>query len=125
MSLFLNRRMRSLREIFPRGRFRPPATELQIAEVESQLGVAFPEQLRLLYLECDGFREDRGNSKYLLSLTEKDFIGSLLETTRWMWTDVQSMYPEQELRPHIWFGFASYDSAWGINWRKQIGRAHV
>ena len=60
-----------LRVLFPNGRFSPAATETQIASVEAELGVRLPEQLRRLYLECDGFREDRGNAKYLLSLTEE------------------------------------------------------
>jgi hypothetical protein len=65
-----------LRELFPNGRFSAAATEVQIESVEADLGVRLPEQLRRLYFECDGFREDRGNAKYLLSLTEEDFIGS-------------------------------------------------
>jgi cell wall assembly regulator SMI1 len=52
-----------LRELFPNGRFSPAATPTQIESVETDLGVRLPEQLRRLYLECDGFREDRGNSK--------------------------------------------------------------
>src|SRR4051812_40679321 len=74
-----------LRQVFPNGRFSPPATESEVAAAETVLGLRLPEQLRRLYFECDGFREDRGNAKYLLSLTEQDFIGSLVSTTKFMW----------------------------------------
>jgi len=64
-----------LKTTFPNGRFAPPATEEQIEGVQSILGVPFPEQLWALYRECNGFREDRGNAKYLLSLTDEAFKG--------------------------------------------------
>lgn len=76
-----------LNYLFPHGRFSPPATEDQIVAVETDLGLVLPRQLRDLYLECDGFREDRGNTKYLLSLTDDDVIGSLVKTTRFWWED--------------------------------------
>jgi hypothetical protein len=107
-----------LREIFPHARFWPPATDAHIEAVEADLGVRLPEQLRRLYLECDGFREDRGNAKYLLSLTEDDFIGSLVQTTRFWWHDWKEYYPRLDLRPFVFFGSSSCDHCWGINWQR-------
>lgn len=72
-----------LRQVIPNGRFSAPATQSEVAAAEAVLGLRLPEQLRRLCFECDGFREDRGNAKYLLSLTEEDFIGSLVSTTKW------------------------------------------
>lgn len=106
-----------LREIFPHGRFSPPAAEAEIAAVEALLGVRLPEQLRSLYLECDGFREDRGNAKYLLSLTEEDTIGSLLSTTRFWWDEWKPYQPNLDFRRYIFFGFSSGGECWGINWQ--------
>jgi hypothetical protein len=101
----------SLRDLFPSGRFSPPATESQIASVEAQLGLRLPDQLRCLYFECDGFREDKGNAKYLLSLTDEDSIGSLLSTTKFMWSEIKL----PDLKPFIFFGFSAGDESWGID----------
>lgn len=98
-----------LKAAFPNGQFAPPATEQQVGAVESALGVRFPEQLRALYLECNGFREDRGNAKYLLSLTDEDFIGSLITLTRFHWTEVKEYWPQLDLSPYIFFGSSSGD----------------
>ena len=106
-----------LKDTFPNGRFAPPATEQQIETVESILGVPFPEQLRALYRECNGFREDRGNAKYLLSLTDEDFIGSLITLTRFHWNDIKEYWPQLDLSPYIFFGSSSADEMWGINWK--------
>jgi hypothetical protein len=103
--------------MFPAGRFAPPATEAAIAEVERALGVRLPEQLRRFYLECDGFREDRGNSKYLLSLSEKDVVGSLLSRTQFFWQEWPEYYPDLDLSPFVFFGDASGSESWGIDWR--------
>jgi hypothetical protein len=100
-----------LREIFPNGRFAPPATEQTIAAAEAVLGVQLPESLRRLYFTCDGFREDRGNAKYLLSLTDDDYVGSLVSITRFMWTE----FTKPDLRPFVFFGCASGGEIWGIN----------
>lgn len=100
-----------LRKVFPNGKFSPPATEETIAVAESALGVRLPEPLRRLYFECDGFREDRGNAKYLLSLTDEDFIGSLVTITRSLWTEVTT----PDLRSFIFFGCAGGGEFWGIN----------
>ncbi|MFN3651973.1 MAG: SMI1/KNR4 family protein [Armatimonadota bacterium] len=106
-----------LRELFPHGRFHPPASNAQIAAVEASLGVRLPEPLRRLYLEADGFREDRGNAKYLLSLTEPDTIGSLVSTTRFYWDEWPGIQPGLELRDYLFFGYSGGDEVWGIHWR--------
>ena len=103
-----------LRELFPQGRFSPPASDAEIAAVEAALGVQFPKQLRDLYNICDGFREDQGNAKYLFALTDDDSIGSLLRITQFMWSEIKV----PDLRSFIFFGSSSCDYSWGINWRK-------
>jgi len=115
-----------LKELFPRGRFSAAATNKAIASAEVTLGVKFPEQLKVLYLECDGFREDLGNAKYLLSLTDEDFIGSLITLTKFHWEDVKKDWPQLDLSPYIFFGSSSGDEMWGINWKqpKQIIAFH-
>ncbi len=102
----------SLRDEFPHAQFSPPATKEMIAEVESALGITMPQELRELYLECDGFREDRGNSKYLLSLLEEDYIGSLVTMTEHLWHTVTVPC----LKPFIFFGSSSGDEYLAINW---------
>ena len=99
-----------LHNFFTEGSFSPPASEKKIAEVEDILSVKLPAQLSELLLECDGFRENLGNSKYLLSLTEKDFIGSIVSTNQFMWNEVSMV----NLKPFIFFGYSSGDEAWGI-----------
>jgi hypothetical protein len=81
--------------------------------VERQLAVTLPDQLRQLYLECDGFREDRGNAKYLLSLVDEDHIGSLLGMTRFWWNEWKGRLPR--LDEYVFFGSSSGDESWGIN----------
>lgn len=103
-----------LRTLFPSGRFALPPSDSEIAAVEAALGVALPEPLHRLYLECDGFREDRGNAKYLLSLTDEDTIGSLLSVTRYFWNG----WAATDLKPFLFFGCSSGDEWWGINWSK-------
>jgi hypothetical protein len=100
-----------LRTLFPNARFWPPATAAAIADAESQLGTQLPLQLRALYLICDGFREDKGNAKYLFSLTDEDFIGSLVSITKYMWTE----WRKPDLRPFLFFGSSSGDDLWGIS----------
>lgn len=103
-----------LRTLFPNARFSPPATEAAIADAESQLGTQLPVQLRDLYRICDGFREDKGNAKYLFSLTDADFTGSLVSITKHMWTEWRT----PDLRPFLFFGSSSGDEFWGINHRR-------
>ncbi|MEZ6138732.1 MAG: SMI1/KNR4 family protein [Pirellulaceae bacterium] len=103
-----------LRTLFPNGRFAPPATEAAILEAETLLGVELPSQLRELYLTCDGFREDKGNAKYLFSLTNEEYIGSLVSITKHMWSE----WSIPDLRPFLFFGSSSCDDYWGINFRQ-------
>src|SRR5262245_6201312 len=113
-TVVMRRDAMSPRELFPNGRFALPATDDQIAAVERELGVRFPDQLRRLYLDCDGFREDRGNAKYLLSLTDDDFIGSLLKMTRFWW---EKSPPKLDFHTYVFFGSSSGDESWGIDCR--------
>ena len=110
----------SLRVLFPGARFSPPARADQIDAVEATLGVVLPEQLRNLYLECDGFREPKGNAKYLLSLTNEDFIGSLVSTTKFWWEEwpriTRPGYP-MDFSPFVCFGSSSGDAVWCIRWQ--------
>ncbi|MFC5740812.1 SMI1/KNR4 family protein [Dyella tabacisoli] len=103
-----------LRMMYPYGEFGAAATGEDIAAVETALGVRLPEQLRALYLECDGFREDRGNAKYLLSLTDEDHIGSLKSLTMFCWTEFKGTWPDLDLSPYVFFGSSSADELWGI-----------
>jgi hypothetical protein len=106
-----------LKQLFPLGRFGAPATDAEIAAIEAALGVQFPEQLRTLYLECDGFRENKGNAKYLLSLTDEDSIGSLKTLTQFCWSEFKETWPELDLSPFVFFGSSAGDELWGIRWR--------
>lgn len=106
----------TLLSAFPRARFAPPATEEDIAAAEAALGVRLPEQLRSLYLVCNGFREDRGNAEYLFLLADTDFSGSLVSTTKFLWAE----FDTPDLRPFVFFGSSSGDENWGINlWRPE------
>jgi hypothetical protein len=109
-----------LREIFPHGRFAPPATEANMAAVETALGVRFPEPLRALYLETNGFREDRGNASYLFPLTGEAASGSLLTHTRFAWEEAQNHWPGLDLTPFIFFGTSGADELWGIHGQQII-----
>ena len=100
-----------LRAVFPNGRFSPPATEASVASAEAMLGIRLPESLRQLYFVCDGFREDRGNAKYLFSLTEQVVVGSLVSITKFLWTEIA----KPNLRAFVFFGSSSGDEYWGIN----------
>lgn len=100
-----------LKQLFPHARFSAPAASEAIVAAESALGVCLPDPLRGFYLECDGFREDKGNAKYLLSLIEDDFVGSVVKITRFLWTEVAS----PNLKPFVFFGSSSEDKLWGIN----------
>ena len=65
----------------------------------------------MLYLECDGFREDKGNAKYLFSLTHEDFIGSLVSITKFLWTEAKM----PSLKSFVFFGSSGGDEFWGIS----------
>ena len=86
-----------LKDIFPHAipaSVGPPAAEAAVAATEASLGVRFPDQLRRLYLECNGFRENKGNAEYLFRLNEGD---SLLQTTHFLWTEIDV----PDLKPFI------------------------
>jgi len=107
----------SLSQLFPAARRRAPATEAEVAAVESSLGVKLPPQLRRFFFESNGFREDKGSAAYLFSLTEEDDIGSLLSRTRYWWEEWPEYYPNLDFRPFVFFGSSSADECWGIDWK--------
>tara|TARA_Y100000780_G_scaffold146924_1_gene132392 strand:- start:674 stop:1105 length:432 start_codon:yes stop_codon:yes gene_type:complete len=107
--------MRNLKDAFPGAKFKDPAKEEDILEAERILGVLIPERLKELYSESDGFREDKGNAKYLLSVLDEDFIGSLVSITKHMWSE----FPVPEFRNYIFFGSSVTDCIWGMNISKQ------
>ncbi|MGL4234879.1 SMI1/KNR4 family protein [Tabrizicola sp.] len=105
-----------LRTFFPDGRFSRPATAQEIDGAERTIGAKLPEQLRRLYLECDGFREPRGNAEYLLSLSEVDTTGSLTRTNAFWHHEfprITTYCPD--FRGFIFFGMSSGDESWAID----------
>jgi len=105
----------SLKATIPNAILGDPAQPDEIDRAECALGVRFPSILRELYLACDGFREPKGNAKYLLSLADEDFIGSLIETTRSLWADREYWKPTGiDPTDFIFFGYSSADEVWGI-----------
>lgn len=103
-----------LKDRFPGFRYRSPASEAAIAKVEKTLRFRFPNQLRAMYLETDGFRENIGNSKYLLSLSDEDGIGSLVGVTRGHWGGIFG-FSQKKFRSYVFFGVSGANYAWGIN----------
>jgi hypothetical protein len=105
-----------LKEMFPDGNFAPPATIEQIGEVERELGIRLPHQLWSLYLECNGFRERKGNAKYLFSLADEDAIGSLISMTKFWWMEWPEIAPDSRLNfsAFVFFGSSSADEAWAM-----------
>lgn len=95
----------------------PPASEELLREAEAALGITLPNQLRALYLEADGFREPKGNTKYLFSLLEEDGAGSLVGMTRFWWDDWPEVSGQssERLREFVFFGMASGNENWGIS----------
>ena len=104
----------AIRLLLPNGRYRPPATEQQLRAVEAELRVAIPSPLRELYLAFDGLREPIGNSAYLLPLTECDGASSLLDSTRFFWTEWKQFFPDLDLTPFLFFGLTGGDDNLGI-----------
>ena len=108
-----------LKEIFSAGHFAPAASVAEITQVENELGITLPDQLRALYLQCDGFREPRGNSKYLFALLDEDSIGSLVSVTRFWWHEWNEIVPDRvriDFRPFVFFGSSIADHTWAIRW---------
>jgi hypothetical protein len=87
----------------------PPASEAAIASAEATLAIRLPDQLRRLYLECDGFRENKGNAEFLFRLDEGD--SSLVRITEFLWTEPNL----PDLKPFVFFGSSSGDELWGID----------
>ena len=100
-----------IKTVFPNGLFNPPATEAEIRLVEGELNVRLPEQLRQLYLETNGFREEGSHASYLFSLAESSG-SSLLDVTLCMWQE----FEVPDLSPFVFFGNNAYE-AWGIDWK--------
>lgn len=99
-----------LRQLFPDGRFLAPATPQEIEEAEQAIRLLFPQQLRRLYLECNGLREPRGNASYLLPLRE------LVNTSNFWHHEFPKVNPNcPNLQGFIFFGVSSGDEAWGID----------
>lgn len=99
-----------LRQLFPDGRFLAPATPQEIEEAEQAIRLLFPQQLRRLYLECNGLREPRGNASYLLPLRE------LVNTSNFWHHEFPKINPNcPNLQGFIFFGVSSGDEAWGID----------
>lgn len=101
-----------LKQTFPDGIFGTAARQEAIAAVEAELGLQFPDQLRCLYLECDGFREDKGNAAYLFCLTGDKT--SLVTLTRFFWTEFREVWPSLDLTRFVFFGSSAGDEFWGI-----------
>ena len=105
----------SLKDAFPGGQFRDPASRVTIQNVEAKLGVKFPEALVSVYLECDGFNEPQGNATYLRPLDLHDATWSLVSTTKFWWEEwPKIMQNPPDLKPYVFFGNSSGDEAWGI-----------
>jgi hypothetical protein len=110
-----------LREMFPNGRFSPPASEGQIARAEALLGIRLPEQLRTLYRECDGFQEHHGGSNYLLPLEAEGQSGSLVANTLFWWREWKTIQEDAiDFSPFIFFGMSGGD----VNWAIRLGPPH-
>lgn len=103
-----------LKHEFPDFSYKSPASEAAIQKAEQSLRFALPAQLRSMYLEADGFRENVGNSKYLLSLCDEERTGSLVSVTRDHWGGIFG-FSHKRFRPYVFFGFSSANYAWGIN----------
>lgn len=103
-----------IKDVFPKAHLEPPATESDIAAAEESIGIRLPEQLRKLYLECNGFREDKGNAQYLFPLAAGD--SSLVRITKFMWTDFAGLAPD--FKPYVFFGASGADEVWAMNWQQ-------
>ena len=101
----------TLAGLFPGGSFCRPAALEEIEAVEGELGVRFPEQLRALYFECDGFREPKGDAQYLFPLVE------LVSGTRFLWSGLgdPTAFPSlPDFTPFVFFGGDGLGGWWGV-----------
>ncbi|MRT29767.1 SMI1/KNR4 family protein [Herbaspirillum sp. CAH-3] len=101
-----------IKEQFPGWRFSAPSSAAAIESAEVDLGIRLPEELKVLYMQADGFRESIGNSSYLLPLDE------LVGVTTSLWMEWEGFRPEFDIKPFVFFGLSSADEAWGINWKR-------
>jgi hypothetical protein len=108
-----------VKDFFVNGRFRPPATEDEIKQVESELAIQFPNMIRELYLSFDGFREAIGNSAYLLPLMQNEGASSVLEFNKFMREEYIKYYPNLDFSNYLFFGSSSGDESWAINLTNQ------
>ena len=104
-----------LKEHYPDWLYGPPTSADVIADAEAKLGVRFPDELRALYLEADGVRENLGNAAYLLPLSVEESMVSLTKT---LWAEWEGFRPEFDLKPFVFFGSSTSDELWGINWKQ-------
>jgi hypothetical protein len=112
---------------FPKARFRPAATEQEIARAEAEFGVRLPPVLREMYLAFDGFREDLGNAAYLLPLTESDGAGSMVSTNQFLWREFGARFPRIGLDRFLFFGMSGGDEYLGIrisDWAEIVAYHH-
>lgn len=101
-----------IKEQFPDWRFSAPSSAAAIESAEAELAIRLPEDLKVLYMQADGFRESIGNSSYLLPLDE------LVGVTTSLWMEWQGLRPGFDIKPFVFFGLSSADEAWGINWTR-------
>ena len=101
----------TLHDLFPKGRFSPPATEADIIKVETKLNITIPDSLKRLFLECDGFQEDKTGACFLYKLHENNPGGSIVEMNNIYWNDYP---PSIDLKPFLFFGSSMSDQSWAI-----------
>jgi hypothetical protein len=104
-----------LKEHYPDWRYGPPASADAIAEAEAKLGIRLPDELRALYRETDGVRENLGNAAYLLPLSGEE---SLVSLTKSLWAEWDGFRPEFDLKPFVFFGNSGGGDLWGISWQR-------
>lgn len=104
-----------VRQVFPDGFFRRPATAAMIAQVETALGHALPDQLRSLYLEFDGFQGPTG-ANFLFPVLEQETPGSDSLLTYTQFFRGEGYFPEWVQR-----AIAVGDNGIGTTWFVLMG----
>jgi SMI1 / KNR4 family (SUKH-1) len=110
-----------LSDLLP-ARFNPPATELDIRDAETALGVGLPDALARLYRQANGFREPLGNTPYLFPLSRGNLEtdATLVSSTHFWWREWRAAtgakaYPGGvDFRDYVFFGSSSADESWAI-----------
>ncbi len=100
-----------LRQRFPNFLYAEPANEDLIQSAEERLGLSLPMKLKVLYLECNGFREDLGHAPYLFPLFGNT---SLVELTSFLWSEFEGAWAGFSLREFIFFGSSCCDNFFGV-----------